>query len=254
MRVAVLGLGEAGRIYAADLAASGATVFAADPFVTEAPAGVHRAPHIADAVKGAEVVLSLVGARAAEDVLNEAVPAMDASAIFADMNTGGPAEKKSLAAAAAAAGISFVDVAILAPVPRARLGTSLLLSGSGASRLRPLLAQLQVPVTDVGPEAGTAGGLKLLRSVFMKGLAALVFESVEAADATGARDWVIDQISSELGPDGRALVERLLEGTVQHAVRREAEMRDAQGYLESLGADHAMTDATLHWLSTIATR
>ncbi|WP_349898894.1 NAD(P)-dependent oxidoreductase [Parafrigoribacterium soli] len=254
MRVAVLGLGEAGRIYATDLVARGVTVSAADPFVADAPAGVRHAARIADAVSDAEIVLSLVGASAAESVLGEALPAMAASAIFADMNTGGPTEKKRLAAAAAAAGIDFVDVAILAPVPRARLDTSLLLSGSGASRLEPLLSQLQVPVTDVGPDAGTAGGLKLLRSVFMKGLAALVFESVEAADAAGVRDWVIDQISSELGPDGRALVERLLEGTVQHAVRREAEMHDARDYLESLGADHAMTDATLHWLSAIAAR
>ena len=88
----------------------------------------------------------------------------------------------------------------------------------------------------------------------MKGLAALVFETVEAGDSVGARGWVTDQISSELGPKGRELVERLLDGTVLHAVRREDEMRDAQSYLESIGADHAMTDATLHWLSVIAAR
>ena len=254
MRVAVLGLGEAGAIYASDLAGRGVTVSAADPFVTEAPAGVRHAPRIADAVSGAEVVLSLVGAAAAQSVLDEALPAMDAFSIFADMNTGGPDDKKRLAAIAATAGISFVDVAILAPVPRARIDTSLLLSGSGAERLQLLLSQLHIPATDVGPEAGVAGSLKLLRSVFMKGLAALVFESVEAGDAAGARGWITDQISSELGPEGRALVERLLDGTVLHAVRREAEMRDAQSYLDSLGADHAMTDATLHWLSAIAKR
>lgn len=254
MRIAVLGLGEAGGIYATDLAGRGAMVSAADPFVSQAPAGVRHAPSIADAVGGAEVVLSLVGAAAAQSVLDEALPAMDASGIFADMNTGGPDDKKKLAASAAAAGIPFVDVAILAPVPRARADTSLLLSGSGASRLQPLLAQLNIPASDVGTEAGIAGGLKLLRSVFMKGLAALVFESVEAAEAAGSRDWLIDQISAELGPQGRALVQRLLDGTVQHAVRREAEMRDAQGYLVSLGADHTMTDATLHWLRSIAER
>ncbi|MEO7123569.1 MAG: NAD(P)-binding domain-containing protein [Lacisediminihabitans sp.] len=254
MRVAVIGLGEAGAIYSSGLAERGVEVSAADPLVTVAPAGVRHASGIADAVSGAELVLSLVGAKAARAVLEETLPAMEASAIFADMNTGGPDEKKELAAAAAASGISFVDVAILAPVPRAGLGTPLLLSGSGASRLQLLLSELQIPATEVGSEAGIAGGLKLLRSVFMKGLAALVFESVEAGAAAGTRDWVIDQISSELGPSGPALVERLLTGTVQHAVRRKEEMRDAQSYLESIGVDHAMTDATLHWLSEIAAR
>jgi 3-hydroxyisobutyrate dehydrogenase-like beta-hydroxyacid dehydrogenase len=177
---------------------------------------------------------------------------MQPDAVFADLNTVAPATKQQLAARAAARGIRFVDVAVLAPVPRARADTPLALSGSGASRLQPILASLGIPATDVGPEAGTAAGLKLLRSVFMKGLAALVFESVTAARAIGAEDWVIGQIASELGPAGHELVRRLLEGTPVHAVRREAEMRDALAFLESLDAAHPMTDGTIEWLHALA--
>ena len=252
MRVAVLGLGEAGSIYAADLAARGVAVTATDPVAPAAPAGVARTGSVAEAVRGADVVLSLVGGVAAEAVLEEALPAMDAAAVFADLNTAGPEDKRRFAQRARQHCIAYVDVAILAPVPRARIGTPLVLSGAGADTLLPVLTGWGIPAGSVGSEAGVAAGLKLLRSVFMKGLAATVFESVTAARAVGAEDWLIDQIAAELGPAGHALVARILEGTPLHAVRREAEMADARSFLETLGASHPMTDGAIEWLHSLA--
>lgn len=251
-RVAVLGLGEAGSIYAADLARRGVPVTAADPAVTAVPAGVTQAAGIADAVHGADLVLSLVGGAAAGAVLGEALPAMAPAALFADMNTAGPGEKRQLAERADRHGILFVDVAIMAPVPRARILTPLVLSGAGADELLSVLTGWGIPGTSAGGEAGVAAELKLLRSVFMKGLAATVLESVTAAGAVGAGDWIIDQIASELGPSGHSLVARLLEGSRLHAVRREEEMRQARSFLESLGAAHPMTDGTIEWLHSLA--
>jgi len=252
MRVAVLGLGEAGSIYAADLARRGVDVTAADPAVPAVPAGVTPAGDAGEAVRGADLVLSLVGGRAAGAVLEEALPAMAPAGIFADMNTAAPAEKRRLANRAEQHGIPFVDVAILAPVPRARIGTPLVLSGAGADKLRAVLTGWGIPAAAVGNEAGVAAGLKLLRSVFMKSLATTILESVTAARAVGAEDWVIDQIASELGPSGHALVERILEGTPVHAVRREAEMCDARSFLETLGSPHPMTDGAIVWLQSLS--
>ena len=251
MRVAVIGLGEAGSIYAADLPARGAVVVGTDLHVTPALDGVGIAPDIPATVRGADVVLSLVGASSAGDVLAEALPAMDAG-IFVDMNTSGPDDKARLASRAAERGIPFVDAAIMAPVPRARIDTPLLLSGTGVGALSPMLRELGLPATDVGAEAGAAARLKLLRSIFMKGLAAVVVESVEAAEAFGAEDWLIDQIASELGASGRGAVQHLIDGTTKHAVRRELEMREARDFLGTLGAPHPMTDGTVEWLHAIA--
>ncbi|MGO4492172.1 NAD(P)-binding domain-containing protein [Arthrobacter sp. 2YAF22_2] len=250
-RVAVLGLGEAGSIYAADLAGRGAAVTATDPMAAATPPGVTRTGSIAGAVRGAGLVLSLVGGRAAEAALEEALPAMEPAAIFADLNTAGPADKQRFAQRAEQHGIGFVDVAILAPVPRARIATPLLISGAGSDALLPVLAGWGIPATSAGRDAGAAAGLKLLRSVFMKGLAATVLESVTAARAVGAEDWIIGQIASELGPSGPALVARILESTPVHAARREAEMSDVRSYLETLGASHPITDGTIQWLHSL---
>lgn len=252
LRIAVLGLGEAGTIYAADLARQGVSVTACDVAATSVPPGVKHADNIRGAVREATLVLSLVGGQASEAALEEALPAMDPKGIFADMNTGAPAQKRWLAKHADENGILFADVAILAPVPRARIKTPLVLSGSGAVELQNILSQLGIPVTGAGDEAGVAAGLKLLRSVFMKGLAATVLESVTAARAVGAEDWLVKQIASELGPQGPALVARILEGTPAHALRRSREMREARSFLDSLGVPHTMTDGAIDWLRSLS--
>jgi 3-hydroxyisobutyrate dehydrogenase-like beta-hydroxyacid dehydrogenase len=250
MRIAVLGLGEAGTIYARGLAERGADVVGCDP-VAETPPRVQRASSVGDAVGGADLVLSLVGASAAETVLGEALPRMTPAAAFADLNTGAPEQKRGLATRAVAAGIPFADVAVMAPVPRAGLDTELLASGDGAESAADTLSSYGLPIRVVGAEAGDAAALKLVRSVFMKGLAGLVFESLTAAEKIGATTEARAQIASELGPGGYALVERLLEGTRQHAARREQEMRDARALLHDLGTPTWMTDGTLAWLHSL---
>ena len=68
----------------------------------------------------------------------------------------------------------------------------------------------------------------------MKGLAAVVVESVTAAQIFGAEDWLVDQIAGELGASGREAVDHLIDGTVKHAVRREAEMIEARSMMSSV--------------------
>jgi 3-hydroxyisobutyrate dehydrogenase-like beta-hydroxyacid dehydrogenase len=252
MRIAVLGLGEAGTIYARGLAERGADVVGFDPADSETPDGVRRAPALADAVEGADLVLSLVGASAAEQVLTESLPRMAPAAPFADFNTGAPEHKRLLATHAVAAGIPFADIAVMAPVPRAGLDTELLASGDGAEGAADTLGSYGLPIRVVGTEAGDAAALKLVRSVFMKGLAGLVFESLTAAEKSGAGSEVRAQIAAELSGDGDALVQRLLDGTRQHVSRREHEMVDARELLDDLGTPAWMTDGTLAWLRSLA--
>jgi 3-hydroxyisobutyrate dehydrogenase-like beta-hydroxyacid dehydrogenase len=255
MRLAVLGLGEAGSVYAAGLAELGIEVAAFDPHISSTPAGVSRGASPREAVDGAELVLSLVGGAAAEQAAAAALPHLPEAAVYADMNTCSPATKAALAEAAEAQGVLFADVAILAPVPRAGVRTPLLASGPGSGRLEELLAPVGVPVERIGGTTGTAGvsaSLKLLRSVFMKGLAALLYETLSAAERQGAADWMRDQIVAELDSGGEPLVERLLAGTQAHAARRVHEMLDARELLEILQSPAWMTDATISWLRRIA--
>ena len=108
---------------------------------------------------------------------------------------------------------------------------------------------LGMPVDVVGREPGEAAGLKLLRSVFMKGLAASVLESVEAARRRGAEDWLRGEIADVIGVQ---LLERLLSGSVSHAERRLDEMDTAAAYLGELGVEPRVTEAAVGWLGQLA--
>jgi 3-hydroxyisobutyrate dehydrogenase-like beta-hydroxyacid dehydrogenase len=250
LSVAVLGLGEAGARYAADLLAAGAAVAGYDPVARPELPGLRLAASAAEAAAGAELVLSLNSAGAAERVARDAAAGLAAGVVYADLNTGSPDNKRQVAAACPG-GVLFADVAVLAPVPRAGLHTPLLAAGPGRGRLAALLEPLGVPVADAGEEPGAAAARKLLRSVFMKGLAAVVMEALEAAEAAGQQPWLREQIDAELTAADAALVDRLVTGTRRHAVRRLAEMTAVSAYLAELGVGHQVTDATVARLAAL---
>jgi 3-hydroxyisobutyrate dehydrogenase-like beta-hydroxyacid dehydrogenase len=251
--IAVIGLGEAGSRYAAGLAAAGARVRGFDPHHAPDLAGVAHAVDAATAVAGADLVLSLVHGRLAVEVASSLLPHITPPTIYADLNAASPDAMRTVARMAADRGVSMTDVAVLAPVPRAGHGTPLLASGDGAPSFAALVDPLGVPVEVIDAPAGAAAERKLLRSVFMKGLAAVVLESLDAARAAGAETWMRDHIAAELDVDGEGhqRVARLVDGTRTHAARREQEMHDALAELEALGAPTDMTRATLAWLARL---
>jgi 3-hydroxyisobutyrate dehydrogenase len=252
MRIAVLGLGEAGRRYAADLLAAGHDVSGYDPAPIPTPAGLRRAATTADAVSGVELVLGLTGARFAATAVADAAAGLSEHACFADFNSASPAEKQAIARALADTGAAVADVAVLAPVPRRGAATALIVSGSGAERVAGVFRSVGAPVDVLDEPVGAAAGRKLLRSVFMKGLAATVLEAVLAGAAAGCEDWVRGQIAGELGEGGPALLDRLITGTRAHAGRRVHEVAASREYLAGLGVHTWICDATLAWLGELA--
>jgi len=228
-RIAVLGLGEAGGRIAADLAAAGIEVRGYDPVL--APGDP------AAAVADATVVVSLTTAAAARAAAAAALPALAPGALYADLNAAAPALKRELAALVP----SFVDVALLGPVPVSGLATPAVASGPGAKRFAALFEPLGMPVDVVSDRAGDAAALKLLRSVFMKGLAASALESLAAAEAAGRREWLEAQLGDVITP---ALLRRLVEGSRRHAARRVDEMDAACELLASLGVEPRIAAAT----------
>jgi 3-hydroxyisobutyrate dehydrogenase-like beta-hydroxyacid dehydrogenase len=252
MRICVFGLGEAGSLIAGDLAAAGAEVRGYDPAEVAAPAGVVRHADARSAVRGAEVVLAITAAADAPAALDQALADIPTGTVYADLATASAGLKRELAATAAGAGLRFADVALMAPVPGNGLRTPALASGPGAAAFAAALAPLGMPVDDAGGEPGLAATRKLLRSVVMKGLAALIIESLEAAEAAGLTAETWDTVVAQLTAADEALVRRLVEGTGRHAVRRTHEMDVTVELLTDLGVDPTMTRATAAHLHRLA--
>lgn len=242
MIITVLGLGEAGSLYAQGLIAAGNTVRGYDPFTTGAPAGVEKFGSISEAVSGAEFVLSLTGARASEKVAAEAASHLSETAVYLDMNVASATTKQRAAQPILAAERAFVDVAVVGPVPVHGSATPVVLSGPGREAAAALFEKLGAQVEIAGQLPGDASNRKLLRSVFMKGLASVITEALDAGEAAGAREWVKEQMRAELVL-GDKIIDRLYSGTIKHASRRGHELRDAAEQLTQLGVEPIITTA-----------
>jgi 3-hydroxyisobutyrate dehydrogenase-like beta-hydroxyacid dehydrogenase len=234
VRIAVLGLGEAGGEIARDLISAGADVRGFDPKVV-VPDGVDPRTGDADAVRDADLVLSVNSSHDALPALEDALPALLAGTVWADLNTAAPAVKAAMVRRLAGRGVAVADVALMAPVPARGLRTPMLVSGEGAERYASMLRPLGAEVTIQPGPAGEAIARKLLRSVFYKGLAAAVMEAMTAAEAAGCGPWLRDNIGAELAGFDEHTVDRLIDGTRRHARRRADEMAAATEQLAGLG-------------------
>jgi 3-hydroxyisobutyrate dehydrogenase-like beta-hydroxyacid dehydrogenase len=243
--IAVLGFGEAGSLLARDLVAAGAAVRGYDPKVP-APAGVTDTGSDAEAVAGAALVLSVNAASEAVAALEASLDALSPGAIWADLNTAAPSVKQRLAETGGRRGIQVTDVAMMAPVPGNGLRVPMLASGDGADQVAKTLRGHGADIEVLAGPAGLAATRKLLRSVFYKGMAASIVESLEAARAAGLADWLTEHIAEDLARQDAATLARIVTGTRKHAVRRGHEMAAAAEMLTDLGVEPIMAAASQH--------
>ncbi|GGN71250.1 hypothetical protein GCM10010112_38450 [Actinoplanes lobatus] len=248
--IAVLGLGEAGGLIAAGLVAAGATVQGYDPKVPP-PAGVRAAGSDAEACAGASIVLSVNSAADAADALRDSLPSLAPGTIWADLNTATPGLKETLAALGGQT-VRVVDVALMSPVPGRGLHTPMTASGPAAAEFATVLGEYGATVTVLDGPVGAAATRKLLRSVFYKGMAAAVTEALTAARAAGLEEWLRGNIREELIRSDAGTLDRLIDGSVKHAVRRREEMAAATELLEDLGVPPRIAPAARDILADLA--
>lgn len=169
MNIAVLGTGRLGTAIAERLQVCGNQVIAwnrtGEKAVVLRPLGVTVAEYPADAIRGAEVTLTLLSdAEATRRVLLSAAtgPVLRSRTII-QMGTIGPGESRMLAEAVQRAGGRYLEAPVLGSLAEARAGTLLVMVGGTAdqyARWRPPLSHLSREPRHIGP-VGEAAALKL---------------------------------------------------------------------------------------------
>ncbi len=210
-------------------------------------AGVTPCDTPADALRDAQLVLSLVTADQALSAACAYASYLEPGAFWFDMNSVAPGTKRAAADAVEQAGAHYVDVAVLAPVEPARLAVPLFVSGreaeAGAARLG------EAGFTNcrtAGDEVGRASAIKMIRSVMVKGVEALTDEMMCAAQAAGVTDEVLASLdASEKAWDWTKRAAYNIERMDSHGLRRAAEMEEAARTLLWLGVDPVMTRGTI---------
>ena len=121
----------------------------------------------------------------------------------------------------------------------------MLLAGDKAQEACDRLNPLGLNVRVVEGGVGQASTIKMCRSVFMKGLPAILIECLVACDKAGVTEEVLSSLNKTYpGVDWKDVATRALSGTALHAGRRAGEMREAAVTLEELGVSPLMSQAT----------
>ncbi len=170
-----IGFGEAGQAIALGLREAGVQSMSAwdimfsrregDKLRQAAQAsGVRCASSAADAVRGADMIISAVTAASSVEAAQSVRPHLAGQPFFLDISSVSPGRKQQTAKLLGDAA-RYVDVAVLAPMHPARHRTPMLLSGPHADAIAPSLAALDMRFEVAGAEIGAAAVCRILLSI-----------------------------------------------------------------------------------------
>jgi 3-hydroxyisobutyrate dehydrogenase-like beta-hydroxyacid dehydrogenase len=195
-------------------------------------------------IASADVVMSLVVGAATCSVAASAASHLSDGAIFVDLNSVGP-ETKALAAKEIARGRgSFVEGAVMARVPPYAEKVPVLVAGERAGEIAERLNSLGMNFEAVGTKPGHASALKMIRSVMIKGIEALLIEALASAERAGVTERILDSVQETFpGLNWREVADYYLSRTLEHGARRVTEMTEAADTIASLGLEPHMSRA-----------
>ncbi|HVZ54299.1 MAG TPA: DUF1932 domain-containing protein [Pseudolabrys sp.] len=255
-RVSFIGFGEAGQAIASGLRESGIEQVAAWDilFPEEKGArlkaagetmGVRLASSAADAVKDADMVISAVTAASSLEAARSVVEHLKGNPWYLDINSVSPGRKQDTAKLLNGHA-RYVDVAVIAPIHPLRHKTPLLIAGPYAEEISPLLQELDMQLKVVGADTGQAAAIKMIRSVMIKGIEALMLECFLAATRAGILEEVTVSLKNNYPTlDWVKIANYNVERMASHGERRAAEMEESAATLRELGIDPAMTEGTI---------
>lgn len=236
-RIGLIGFGEVGQMLAENLAHkmqirvwdtafADATSIPSRALNTYPVSAGASAP---DAVRGAQVVISAVTAAQDVSAARSAAPGLDAGAYFLDLNSCSPGQKQASSSTVGAAGGRYVEAAVMSPVAPNGLATPILLGGPYAvDFVRDAAALGFVAARPYSETIGRAAATKLCRSVIIKGVEALLTESMLAAHHYGVERAVLESLSDLLPlPSWPDTAQYMISRALEHGARRAEEMREA---------------------------
>ncbi len=253
LTIAILGLGEAGSHFANDLVKLGVKVVGYDPNpIRKLDASIEVKATNIEAVDGADIIFSVNLSSVSIQIAEELASVLTPNQFFCEMNTSGPEKKTKIAEILKPSGVKVIDLAIMAPVPPKGIMTPLWASGEYAvqflEKIMPLNLDLKILENS---QIGDAATRKLLRSIVYKGIAAVVCEAMEAGEALGMEGYMRSQIASLIGGNDE-LIDRFVEGSRTHAVRRMQEMEAVIEMLEAKDIEPIVTRGTRNNLEKLS--
>jgi 3-hydroxyisobutyrate dehydrogenase-like beta-hydroxyacid dehydrogenase len=266
-RIGLIGYGEVGRILAEDLRGKGIAAVSTYDIklgtAADGPLREHAARHgvalaASHAALAANADLLICAVTASQDVAAAQACAHGIlpGAWFLDFNSASPGAKQRAAACIDGAGGHYVEGAVMTAIAPYRIRVPLLLGGTRAAELEPLLNALGFDASAASDQLGIASATKMCRSVMLKGLEAMVIESFTTARAYGVEDEVLASLAETFpGIDWEAQGSYFFQRVIQHGRRRAEEMREAAETVREIGLEPWSASGTANrqaWIADLA--
>ncbi|HUR58827.1 MAG TPA: NAD(P)-binding domain-containing protein [Opitutaceae bacterium] len=254
-RIGFIGFGEVAAVLAEALAFKGVALHAFDVLL-ERPEGaatlrgrdrtarVRFAP-LPEMIAAVDCVLSTVTTTVAVGAARQAAAHLRRGHTYVDLNATSPAIKQEVASLVTATGADFVEGAILGAIGVTGAKTKILLGGQRAEEVADRLTRVGLHTVFYSAEIGRASAFKLLRSVFSKGMEALLIETLVAGRRAGIQDdlWreMVDLFSANSFE--RVAANWIATHGTAHE-RRYHEVVQVTAELRALGVEPSMTTGT----------
>ncbi|HEY4251077.1 MAG TPA: DUF1932 domain-containing protein [Roseomonas sp.] len=263
IRIGLVGFGEIGSTLGLGLRAAGVdSVVSYDKYAFDGPfgaliqdrAGQGGVTLLASPAELAARADCIIGATPGSSSIASAealAPHLGSRHLVVDIASATPEVKQQVAARLAATPAAFVDGSIVG-TPRDGVAMPILVAGQGAAALRDALAPWGMRMEVVSERVGDASAIKILRSVVMKGLEALLLECMLGARRYGLDAAVLASLEKTLSKPFSQVVNGTLTTNAIHAARRSDEAAMSAETLANVGLDPLVTRAVAERLRWVA--
>lgn len=204
--------------------------------------GIELVANLVEVLERSEIVIVAVPANKALEVAQSCVSNVNKNILYVDVSASTPKTKVEISTLITSVNCLFVDVAMLGALPVYKHKVPIILSGSGANLFTEKMGKYGMNLTDIGNEPGAASAVKLIRSIFMKGVSALYIELLEAAYKYKVEDIVLQSISKTMDAfNFEQTMNRLVIGSAIHAERRAVELNGSIEMLSEIDLDAGMS-------------
>ena len=159
--------------------------------------------------------------------------------------------KEAQAKAFAELGAEYIDSAMLGSLMALGHKVPILASGKDCKKWHDLMTPFNMKITLVNPDdpdntkAGEASKIKLVRSVFMKGIEGLIVETLLFARKCGVEDYILSSISNSMNRDKfEDIALRMAGADLIHSERRSFEVGESMELMKEVGVEPLMAMGT----------
>lgn len=259
LRVGIIGFGEVGQVFAKGLLEKTKHVFIYDILLEKNKnlitkkinnIGVQAVDGIEQIGDCCTLIISLVNSSASEVVAAEVAKGIRKGTVFLDLTTSTPLVKSKSEKIIVSNGGIYVDASIMGTVATEQQQVPLLIAGEQSVKVQALLNSLGFNCQAINHPNGGAASIKLLRSIFMKGLEALILETMITAKNYGVSDEVMQSISKTINNnDFTTFANALITTHVIHKNRRYKEVLDSCNLIKEAELSPFVTEGVISFFS-----